>query len=605
MAESMQGMKRTHMCAEVNEKLTGRRVTVMGWVNKRRNLGQLIFISLRDRSGLVQGVVDENSADASVFSKVSSVRGEFVVAFSGEVILRTPGNINEDMETGRIEIAIDEFRILSEAEVPPFQVADKGVKEDLRLKHRYIDLRRPELQKNFILRHKISKCVRDYLSEQGFLEVETPILTKSTPEGARDYLVPSRVYPGNFYALPQSPQQFKQMLMISGFDKYFQLVKCFRDEDLRADRQPEFTQIDIEMSFVDEEDVLAMNEGLVSTVFREAGGVEIETPLPRMTFKEAMERYGSDKPDIRFGMELKDITGIVSDMDFPVFKEAVEAKGSVRAINAAGCAKYSRKQIDSLVEFVKTYRAKGLVWIAIAGNGDIKSSAQKFFTEEKMNEVINALEAKPGDLVLICAGSDDVVFDSLGALRCEIAKREELTKDDDYKLLWVTDFPLLEWSEEDGRFYARHHPFTAPKEEDTDKLDTAPGEARAKAYDLVANGYELAGGSIRIYQNEMQTKMFEMLGFTKESARERFGYFLEAFKYGTPPHGGIAYGLDRLVMLLAKVNAIRDVIAFPKVKDAGCPLTDSPGEVEASQLEELGLSIEKLAKRGEAAEDEA
>jgi len=604
MAESMQGMKRTHMCAEVTEKFAGQRVTVMGWVNKRRNLGQLIFISLRDRSGLVQGVVDENSAEAEVFSKVSHVRGEFVVAFSGEVILRTPGNINEDMETGKIEIAIDEFRILSEAEVPPFQVADKGVKEDLRLKHRYIDLRRPELQKNFILRHNVCKSVRDYLSSLGFLEVETPILTKSTPEGARDYLVPSRVYPGNFYALPQSPQQFKQMLMISGFDKYFQIVKCFRDEDLRADRQPEFTQIDIEMSFVDEEDVIAMNEGLVTTVFKDVGGVEIQMPLPRITFKEAMERYGSDKPDTRFGIELKDITDLVSDMDFAVFKEAVVAGGSVRAINANGCAKYSRKQIDSLVDFVKTYKAKGLVWISISENGDIKSSAGKFFTDEKMNEVIAAVEGKPGDLLLICAGANEVVFDSLGALRCEVAKREELTKDDDYKLLWVTDFPLLEWSEEDDRFYARHHPFTSPKEEDMDKLDSAPGEARAKAYDLVANGYELAGGSIRIYQNEMQSKMFEMLGFTKESAQERFGYFLEAFKYGTPPHGGIAWGLDRLIMLLAGVNAIRDVIAFPKVKDASCPLTDSPGEVEDSQLKELGLSVEKLAKRGELGENE-
>jgi len=489
--------------------------------------------------------------------------------------------------------------MLSEADVPSFQVSDKVGKEDLRLKHRYIDLRRPELQKNFLLRHNVCKSVRDYLSNLGFLEVETPILTKSTPEGARDYLVPSRVYPGNFYALPQSPQQFKQMLMISGFDKYFQIVKCFRDEDLRADRQPEFTQIDIEMSFVDEEDVIAMNEGLVTTVFKDAGGVDIATPLPRMTFKEAMERFGSDKPDIRFGMELKDITGLVSDMDFPVFKEALDAKGSVRAINAAGCAKYSRKQIDSLVEFVKTYKAKGLVWISIADNGDIKSSAQKFFMEEKMSEVISALKAKPGDLILICAGTDEIVFDSLGALRCEIAKREELAKDNDYKLLWVTDFPLLEWSEEDDRFYARHHPFTAPKEEDMDKLDAAPGEARAKAYDLVANGYELAGGSIRIYQNEMQAKMFEMLGFTKESAEERFGYFLEAFKYGTPPHGGIAWGLDRLVMLLAGVNAIRDVIAFPKVKDASCPLTDSPGEVEQAQLDELGLNVVKVARRGE------
>jgi len=603
MGETMHGMKRTHMCAEVTEKFVGQRVTVMGWVNKRRNLGQLIFISLRDRSGLVQGVIDENSVSAELFSKVSHVRGEFVLAFSGEVKLRAPENVNEDMETGKIEIAIDEFRVLSEAEVPPFQVTDQGVKEDLRLKHRYIDLRRPELQKNFILRHNVSKSVRDYLSGQGFLEVETPILTKSTPEGARDYLVPSRVHPGNFYALPQSPQQFKQMLMISGFDKYFQIVKCFRDEDLRADRQPEFTQIDIEMSFVDEEDVITFNEGLMKTVFSDVAGVELEMPLPRMSFGEAMERYGSDKPDIRFGLELKNITNLVSDMDFPVFQEATQSSGSVRGICAAGCAKYSRKQIDSLVEFVKTYKAKGLVWISLAENGEIKSSAAKFFTDEKMNEVISAFGAVAGDLILICAGDDEIVFDSLGALRCEIAKREELTKDNDYKLLWTTDFPLLEWNEEDDRFYARHHPFTSPKEEDMDKLDTDPRNVRAKAYDLVANGYELAGGSIRIYQNDVQLKMFEKLGFTKEAAEERFGYFLEAFKYGTPPHGGIAYGLDRLVMLLAHVHAIRDVIAFPKVKDASCPLTDSPGEVEQTQLDELGLSIVNQTVRGENVEN--
>jgi len=596
MGESMQGMKRTHMCAEVTEKFIGQKVTVMGWVNKRRNLGQLIFVTLRDRTGIVQGVIDENGASKEAFEKAGSVRGEFVVAFSGEVIARTPENVNEDMATGKIEISIDEFRILSEAEVPPFQVADTGVKEDLRLKYRYIDLRRPELQNNLILRHNITKRVRDYLSEVGFLEIETPILTKSTPEGARDYLVPSRVHPGNFYALPQSPQQFKQMLMISGFDKYFQIAKCFRDEDLRADRQPEFTQIDIEMSFVDIEDIIEMNEGLMKAVFKDVAGVDLEMPLPRMTYAEAMERYGSDKPDIRFGMELKNISEIVKDMDFVVFTGALEAGGSVRGICAEGCAKYPRKQIDSLVDFVKTYKAKGLVWIAIGEDGEIKSSAAKFFTDEKMQEVISAFGAKKGDLILISADKNDIVFDALGALRCEISRREELTKVDDYKLLWITEFPLLEWDEEDQRFYAKHHPFTMLMDEDVHLLDSDPGAVRAKAYDLVANGFELAGGSLRIYQNEVQQKMFEMLGFTKESAEERFGYFLEAFKYGAPPHGGVAYGLDRLVMLLAGINAIRDVIAFPKVKDASCPLTDAPNVVEEKQLDELGIAIKPEVK---------
>lgn len=599
MSESMQGLKRTHMCSEVREHLIGSRVTVMGWVNKRRNLGQLIFIALRDRSGIVQGVVNEEKTSKEVFEKAESVRGEYVVAFSGTVCARTAENVNPDMETGKIEIEIDEFRILSESEVPPFQVADTGVKDDLRLKYRYIDLRKPELQKNIMMRHKIAQSFRGFLNEEGFLEIETPMLTKSTPEGARDYLVPSRIYPGNFYALPQSPQLFKQLLMVSGFDKYYQIVKCFRDEDLRADRQPEFTQVDIEMSFVDIDDVLERNERLLKKIFKDVLDIDLPVPLQRMTYNEAMERYGSDKPDLRFGMELKDISELIQGTEFGVFNSALEAGGSVRGIKAEGLANYPRKKIDALIEYVKTYKAKGLAWISILEDGTYKTTLSKFFSDDRLKEIADAFDAKANDLILICADKNEIVFDALGNLRCEIARREDLIDPNEYKLLWVTEFPLLEWDEEANRFFAKHHPFTSPMEEDYELLDKDPAKVRAKAYDIVANGYELGGGSLRIYQNNIQKKMFEILGFTDEDAEERFGFLLEAFKYGAPPHGGIAYGLDRVAMIMAKTPSIREVMAFPKVKDASCPLTDAPNIVDDVQLKELGISIDKFVKRHE------
>lgn len=603
MGESMAGLTRSHMCTEVREHLIGETVTVMGWVNKARNLGQLIFIALRDRTGIVQGVLDEEKSSKALFEKVSSAKGEYVVAFSGKVAARTAQNVNPEMETGKIEIEIEEFKILSESEVPPFQVADTGVKEDLRLKYRYLDLRRPELQKNIIVRHKIAQSYREFLNEEGFLEIETPMLTKSTPEGARDYLVPSRIYPGNFYALPQSPQLFKQLLMVSGLDKYYQIVKCFRDEDLRADRQPEFTQVDVEMSFVDSEDVINMNEKLIQKIWQDTLNYEVSLPIPRMTYAEAMERYGSDKPDLRFEMELKDITELVKDTEFVVFKSAVEAGGSVRGINAKGCGNYPRKQIDALVEYVKTYKAKGLAWISLNENGELKTTLSKFFTEEQLKEIISAFDGQPNDLILICADQNEIVLDALGSLRCEIARREGLDDPNVYKMLWITEFPLLEWDEETQRFYAKHHPFTAPMDEDLSLLDTEPAKVRAKAYDIVVNGYELGGGSIRIHQNHVQKKMFEILGFTEEDAQERFGFLLNAFKYGAPPHGGIAYGLDRVAMLISKVSSIREVMAFPKVKDASCPLTDAPSAVDEVQMKELGIAIEKfVSKHGEAEE---
>lgn len=594
MGEYMTGLKRSHMCAEVNEKMIGENVTVMGWVQRRRDLGQLLFIALRDRTGIVQIVVDGNTAEKALFEKAETVRSEFVLAVKGKVSARTEQNINENMKTGKIEIIAEEFRILSESDALPFQIEDSvTVKDDLRLKHRYLDLRRPSQLKNIMLRHKVVQVIHSFLDEEGFLEIETPILGKSTPEGARDYLVPSRVHSGNFYGLPQSPQLYKQLLMVSGMDRYYQIAKCFRDEDLRADRQPEFTQVDMELSFVDENDIMDINERMMQKVFKELLDVEIKLPLPRMTYKEAMERYGSDKPDVRFGMELKNISDIVKGTEFVVFKSTLENGGSVRAINAKGCGNFPRKQIDSLVEFVKTYQAKGLAWIAVNADGTLKSQIAKFFTSEKLQEIVNAMEGQAGDLILICADKDKVVFDALGALRLELSKRLELTKTDDFAFLWITEFPMLEWDEEENRYVAVHHPFTAPMEQDLELLEKEPGAVRAKAYDIVLNGYELGGGSIRIHRRDIQQKMFELLGFEPEDAQERFGFLLDAFKYGVPPHGGLAFGLDRIIMLMSGANSIRDVIAFPKVKDASCPMTDAPNVVDQKQLEELGIAVIK------------
>lgn len=592
MGELMTGLKRTHRCAEVSSGLTGSSVTLMGWVQRRRDLGSLIFIALRDRSGIIQVVVDGNSAGRELFEKAETIRSEYVIAVKGEVRARSAENINKDMKTGDIEIDAKELVILSESENPPFQIEDEiTVKDDLRLKYRYLDLRRPSQYANIYLRHRVMQAVREFLNNEGFLEIDTPILTISTPEGARDYLVPSRVHQGSFYALPQSPQLFKQLLMVSGMDRYYQIAKCFRDEDLRADRQPEFTQIDMELSFVDVDEILDVNERLIKSVFKTALNVDVELPIQRMPYREAMERFGSDKPDIRFGMELKNISDIVAGTDFVVFKSALEAGGSVRAINAQGCGSFPRKQIDGLVEFVKTYRAKGLAWIAINQDGSLKSQIAKFFTPEKLDEIVKAMDGKPGDLILICADKDNVVFDSLGALRVELSKRLELTRPDDFRFLWVTEFPMLEWDDEENRYAAVHHPFTAPMDEDIGLLDTEPQNVRAKAYDIVLNGYELGGGSIRIHRNDVQKKMFELLGFSDEAAEENFGFLLRAFKYGVPPHGGLAFGLDRIIMLMSNAQSIRDVIAFPKVKDASCPMTDAPGRVTQKQLEELGIAV--------------
>lgn len=590
----MSGLKRSHMCCEVNENMIGQTVTVMGWVQRRRDLGkQLIFIALRDRTGLLQIIVDADTSK-EVFDKAQNVKSEYVLAVKGIVRARTEKDINPNMKTGKIELEVTEFRILSESEVPPFQVEDSVVaKDDLRLKYRYIDLRRPEMLKNIVLRHNVCQSVRKFLDKEGFLEIETPMLAKSTPEGARDYLVPSRIHQGQFYGLPQSPQLFKQLLMVSGVDRYFQIAKCFRDEDLRADRQPEFTQIDMELSFVEENDVMSVNERLLKTVFKEALDVDIEIPFKRITYKEAMERYGSDKPDIRFGIELVDLTDIVKGCEFKVFSDAIDAGGSVRAINAKGCGHYPRKQIDSLVELAKTYKAKGLAWISINDDATLKTTLSKFFSDEKLNEIVKTMQGEAGDLILICADKNNIVFDSLGNLRLEISKRQNLTNPKDFKFLWVTEFPLLEWSEEENRYTAMHHPFTSPMDEDLEIIDTNPSAVRAKAYDVVLNGYELGGGSIRIHTTDVQEKMFKLLGFTQEDARNRFGFLLDAFKYGVPPHGGLAFGLDRIVMLMTGADSLRDVIAFPKVKDASCPLTDAPGYVDNKQLDELGLIIKQ------------
>lgn len=595
MGESLTGLKRSCMCCDVNETMIGQEITVMGWVQRRRDLGQLIFIALRDKTGLVQIAIDGNTAEQSLFAKAETIRSEYVLAVRGEVTARTPENVNPNMKTGKIELVAKELRILSESETPPFQIEDSvSPKDDLRLKYRYLDLRRPSQLKNLVLRHKVVQVIRNFLDGEGFLEIETPVLGKSTPEGARDYLVPSRVHPGQFYGLPQSPQLYKQLLMVAGMDRYYQVAKCFRDEDLRADRQPEFTQVDMELSFIDEEIIMDINERMMQKVFKDILDVDIPLPLPRMTYKEAMERFGSDKPDVRFGMELKNISDIVAETDFVVFKSALEAGGSVRAINAKGCGSFPRKKIDSLVEFVKTYRAKGLAWIAINEDGTLKSQIAKFFTPEKLQEIVGRMEGVPGDLILICADKDNVVFDSLGALRLEISRMLELTKPDDFRFLWVTEFPMLEWDEEENRYVAVHHPFTAPMDEDLPLIDTKPGEVRAKAYDIVLNGYELGGGSIRIHRRDIQQKMFELLGFTPEDAQERFGFLMDAFKYGVPPHGGLAFGLDRIIMLMSGASSIRDVIAFPKVKDASCPMTDAPGVVDEKQLDELGIAVKEV-----------
>ena len=594
MAESMQGLKRSHRCAELSKANIGETVTVMGWVQKNRNKGGIVFVDLRDRSGLLQIIFENGSIDEAGFEKAGKLRSEFVIAVVGTVEARS-GAVNENLATGEIEIRAREIRILSESETPPFPIEENSkTKEELRLKYRFLDLRRPDLQRNLMMRSKAATLTRQFLAEEGFLEIETPMLIKSTPEGARDYLVPSRVHPGNFYALPQSPQIFKQLLMCSGYDRYFQIVKCFRDEDLRADRQPEFTQIDMELSFVDVDDVIDVNERLLAKLFKEILGVEVSLPIPRMTWQEAMDRFGSDKPDIRFGMELVDVSKVVKDCEFVVFKNALENGGSVRGINAKGQGAMPRKKIDKLVDFAKDFGAKGLAYIAIQEDGTVKSSFAKFMNEEEMHALIEAMGGENGDLLLFAADKNKVVWDVLGNLRLEIARQLEILDKGDYRFLWVTEFPLLEWNEEAGRYTAMHHPFTMPMEEDLDLLDTDPGKVRAKAYDIVLNGTELGGGSVRIFNQEIQNKMFEVLGFTREQAEEQFGFLLSAFKYGVPPHAGLAYGLDRLIMLMAKEDSIRDVIAFPKVKDASDLMTEAPAAVDRKQLEELGLEIAKV-----------
>ncbi len=591
MAESMRGLKRTHRCTEVTTANIGQEVTVMGWVQKSRNKGGIIFVDLRDRSGLLQIIFEENDCGAESFAKAEKLRSEFVIAVTGRVEARS-GAVNENLATGAIEIRANSLRTLAESETPPFPVEEGSkTKEELRLKYRYLDLRRPDLQKNIMTRSRVAVLTRAFLADEGFLEIETPTLIGSTPEGARDYLVPSRVHPGSFYALPQSPQLYKQLLMCSGYDRYFQLARCYRDEDLRADRQPEFTQIDMELSFVDVDDVIDVNERLLQRLFKEICNFDVQLPIQRMTWREAMDRFGSDKPDLRFGMELNNVSDVVKDCEFVVFKGALENGGSVRGINAEGQGAMPRKKIDALVEYAKGFGAKGLAYVAIQEDGSIKSSFAKFMKDEEMSALIAAMNGKPGDLLLFAADKDKVVFDVLGNLRLELARQLDLLKKDDFKFLWVTEFPLLEYSEEQGRFMAMHHPFTMPMEEDWHLIDSDPGAVRAKAYDIVLNGTEIGGGSVRIHQSEIQSKMLEVLGFTPEQAGEQFGFLLNAFKYGVPPHAGLAYGLDRVVMLMVGADSIRDVIAFPKVKDASCLMTEAPTPVDQKQLEELCIEI--------------
>ncbi len=591
MGESMKGLRRSQRCTEVSAADIGARVTLMGWVQRRRNLGALIFVDLRDRSGLIQVVFDEEVIGAEGFEKAYTLRNEFVIAVEGTVQKRSAA-VNENLKTGDIEVIADSLRILSESETPPFPIEeDCQTREEVRFKYRYLDLRRPDIQRNLMLRSRVCSLLREFMTNEGFLEIETPMLTKSTPEGARDYLVPSRVHPGSFYALPQSPQLFKQLLMCSGYDRYFQIARCFRDEDLRADRQPEFTQLDMEMAFVDVEDVLDVNERLLQYVFREAIGVDVPVPIPRMTWREAMDRYGSDKPDTRFGMELIDVSDVVAGCGFGVFTGALENGGSVRGIRVPGQGDLGRKQIDKLTELAKTYGAKGLSYIQLKTDDTVKSSFAKFFSEEETAGLVSAMGGEKGDLLLIAADQNKVVWDVLGALRLHFGGELGLMDPGQYSFLWVTEFPLLEWSEEENRFKAMHHPFTMPMEEDWDRIDSDPGAVRAQAYDIVLNGTELGGGSIRIHQNDIQEKMFEVLGFTPEAAQSQFGFLLEAFQYGVPPHAGLAYGLDRMIMLMVQAESIRDVIAFPKMKDASCLMTEAPGAVDEAQLAELGLEI--------------
>ncbi len=591
MAESMQGLKRSHRCTEVSSANIGEKVTVMGWVQKSRNKGGIIFVDLRDRSGILQVIFEESQCGTECFEKAGKLRSEFVAAIEGTVCKRA-GAVNENLATGDIEVVASSLRILSEAETPPFPIEENSkTKEEIRLKYRYLDLRRPDLQRNLIMKSKVATIARQFMADEGFLEIETPMLTKSTPEGARDYLVPSRVHPGTFYALPQSPQLFKQLLMCSGYDRYFQIARCFRDEDLRADRQPEFTQMDMELSFVDVDDVIDVNERLLAKLFKDILGLDIQLPIQRMTWQEAMDRFGSDKPDLRFGLELKDVSDVVKDCEFGVFTGALANGGTVRGINAEGQGSMPRKKIDALIEYAKTYGAKGLAYIVINEDGSYKSSFAKFMTEEQMNALVAAMDGKPGDLLLFAADKTKVVWTVLGALRCHLAELMGLVDKNVYRFVWITEFPLLEWSDEENRFTAMHHPFTMPMEEDLQYIDSDPGRVRAKAYDIVLNGNEIGGGSVRIHQDDIQEKMFECLGFTKAEAHERFGFLLDAFKYGVPPHAGLAYGLDRLVMLMAKQDSIRDVIAFPKVKDASCLMTNAPDYVDDKQLAELGIEV--------------
>ncbi len=599
MAESMKGWKRTHRCAELSIANAGGDVTVMGWVQKQRNKGGIIFVDLRDRTGILQIIFEESDCGVESFAKAERMRSEFVIAVVGKVEKRS-GAVNENIATGEIEIRAKEVRILSESETPPFPVeSDSRTKEEIRLKYRYLDLRRPDLQQKMMLRSRIVSEMRAFMANEGFLEIETPILCKSTPEGARDYLVPSRVHPGHFYALPQSPQLYKQLLMCSGYDRYFQIAKCFRDEDLRADRQPEFTQADMELSFVDVDDVIEVNERLIQHVCKEAIGLNVQLPIPRMTWHEAMERYGTDKPDTRFAMELVNVSETVKGCGFGVFTSALENGGSVRGLNVKGQASMPRKKIDALTDFAKGYGAKGLAYLCIQEDGTYKSSFAKFMTEEQLDALVSAMKGENGDLLLFAADKSAIVYSVLGALRVELGKELGLIDESKFNFLWVVEFPLLEWSDEENRFMAMHHPFTMPMEEDWQYIDSDPRRVRAKAYDIVLNGVELGGGSVRIHQDDIQEKMFEVLGFTKEQAWSQFGFLLNAFKYGVPPHAGLAYGLDRLVMLLVHTDNIREVIAFPKIKDASCLMTEAPGTVDEKQLEELQIAVVPQTERQE------